>query len=103
MRGDGRSRHAAAIEPIKGLVGKHIGRVGPFLHVALVQVHLVHHRVVVAALTFDDVPIIESGRRLLEVPLSNQCRLVAGPLEPFGHVVSARIECPAERWVTRVS
>ena len=44
----------------------------------------VEDRVVVLALSVENPPVVETGRRALEMPLADQRRLVAGRAEEFG-------------------
>jgi hypothetical protein len=86
----------AALEPSQRLIGESVGAVFFLLNGALVPIHLEHDRLMVPALAFDDVPVIESGGLGFQVPLADQSGLITGMLGTFGDMVGLRIQRVAQ-------
>lgn len=84
----------ALLEPIEGEVTDEVGAVAVVFFAG--AVHVDEDGIVVEALAGEDLPVVEAGGVGGEVPLSDDCGLVAGGLEVLGDVGGGGVDLVAE-------
>ena len=80
----------AILHPADGLVGDDVGAISLFHRLA--SVLMMEERIVVFALTDEDVPVVETSGFADQMPLANECGLIACLLKQFGHGLLGTVE-----------